>query len=146
MSEHVTFAGSGKNAIGWVLMCLGMIVFLLWAGFGTSFMGWAVLVLIGVSAGYYIVPILRPDSLYLRLDENGLEIADPWLAKLRIQWSQMEELKLVPTTRGGQRLRIVYSRPNSKPGVRTLDSDYTTPLFEILPTLKEWRQRHGTPR
>ncbi|HKS58234.1 MAG TPA: hypothetical protein VJS12_23260 [Steroidobacteraceae bacterium] len=147
MSNEVTFIASRSNALGGVILYLGMPAFMIWIGFGKSLFGLALIIFIGLYGAYYALVLLRPEAMYLRLDEEGLEIGGVLGGKQRIKWADMRELRLARTAKGLRVLKIFYSPPPSstsgRPLVCSIDAEYSAPLTEILATLEQWRKRLG---
>jgi apolipoprotein N-acyltransferase len=147
MSETVTFKGRKTGSLAFALLCLVVAALMVWMGMRDhSFANWAVGIFMGLSAAYYALPVLT-DSVYLRLDEAGLEIGSALRAKERIKWTEICALRLATGHRGLQVLEIMYASTESPTGdsrrKRKLTAEYSAPLTEILATLDMWRERHA---
>lgn len=144
--------GSPKKAVVLLLIALALVaggVFLILQG---ERFGWLV-------AGFFALGIplalfmLRPNSTYLRLDRDGVELSRPF-KPVRLKWSDVDEFHVVRMY-GNKFIGIRYSA--SYPGTPTarklasaitgvegaLPDHFTIPPEEVCQTLNQWRRRFG---
>jgi hypothetical protein len=139
----VTFRAHTKFAYAlWGLFLLATGVSL-WA-FSRQLVGWGWPVGCGLFAVLILPSLFRLRSLYLRVDEDGLETASRYLDKLRIHWREVEKIELVQADhdpgRGREAIRVVYSAPARDELL--IENEYSTPLEEIRQTLDTCRERY----
>jgi hypothetical protein len=139
----VTFRAQTKVAYAiWALFLVATVA-TAWA-FSRDLIGWGWPLGCALFAILFIPSLRRLRSLYLRLDEQGLETASRYMDKLRIGWSEVEEIELVSTDpdpgKGREAIRIVYSAPAKN--VLLIENEYSTPLEEIRQTLDTCRERY----
>jgi hypothetical protein len=92
------------------------------------------------------VPLLIRDSLYLRLDKEGLEICSIFGRKVRIKWTEIELLELRDAAYdGGRTIEIEYSTPDG-PRFRLLQSVYQEQMDVIFGALGKWREMYRQRR
>lgn len=99
--------------------------------------GWGWVVGCVLFAIFCIPPLQRLRSLYLRLDEEGLETGSRHMDKVRVPWREVDKIVLVEMNegpaRGREAIRVVYSTPARNEFV--IEDEFSAPLREILRAL-----------
>jgi hypothetical protein len=139
----VTFRAHTKLAYAiWALFLVATVA-AAWAN-SRKLIGWGWPLGCGLFAILFIPSLRRLRSLYLHLDEEGLETASHYMEKLRIRWGEVEEIEVVTTDpdpgKGREAIRIVYATPAKN--VLLIENEYSTPLEEIRQTLDTCRERY----
>lgn len=136
MTTDVTFRGSTR--IGHALWILGVVATAAsaWA-VSRHVVGWGWLFASALFTFVVILTVLRLRSVYLRLDESGLEIGARYMDTMRIRWREVDNIELVEMgegpAKGREAIRIVYSTPARNEIV--IEDEYNAPLQEILRAL-----------
>ena len=144
MAESITFEASRGTALAMTLASLAAAIFFYFIDRDGAL--WSRLSMAGcaVFAFYSAVPLMKRNSVYLRLDEHGLEIRSRARGSLQIKWRDIHDVHWDEAE--SKTLRIEYWVPLAGKRVRTIENEYTAPLSEILSTLDQWRERYGLPR
>lgn len=144
MVESITFEASRGTALAMTLASLAAAIFFYFIDRDGAL--WSRLSAAGcaVFAVYSAVPLLKRDTVYLRLDEHGLEIRSRARGSLQIKWRDIHDMHWDEAE--SKTLRIEYWVPLVGRRVRSIENEYTAPLSEILSTLNQWRDRYGLPR
>ena len=144
MAESITFQASKGTALAMTLASLAAAVFFFFIDRDGAL--WSRLSMAGcaVFAVYSALPLLRPNAVYLRLDEQSLEIRSRARGSLQIKWRDIHDVHWDEAE--SKTLRIEYWVPLAGKRVRSIENEYTAPLSEILATLNQWRDRYGLPR
>ena len=139
----VTFRAHTKFAYAiWALFLVATLA-AAWA-YSRKLVGWGWPLGCGLFAILFIPSLRRLRSLYLHLDEEGLESASHYMETLRIRWGEVEEIEVVTTDpdpgKGREAIRIVYATPAKN--VLLIENEYSTSLEEIRQTLDTCRERY----
>jgi hypothetical protein len=136
MTTDITFRGSTRVAHVLGILGVAATAASAWA-FSRGIVGWGFLFASALFTLIVIVTLLRLRSLYLRLDESGLESGARYLDTLRVHWREVDNIELVEMgegpAKGRAAIRIVYSTPARNEFV--IEDEYSAPLQEILRAL-----------
>ena len=153
MSESLTYRASRWKAV-WLLLGSAAFValgYLLRAE--QPFIAWACMIFFGLGIPISLIMMLSPNSMYLRLDEEGFEIGS-FVKKTRMKWTDVAGFEL-SSIRGARMIAIIYAPhyqgqqigravASGLSGMEgAISNSYNAPLDEVLETLNAWRSRYG---
>jgi hypothetical protein len=133
MTTDVTFRGSTRVAHALWVFGVAATVASAWA-VSRHVVGWGWLFASALFTVVVVAMVLRLRSLYLRLDESGLETGARYLDKVHVPWREVNKIELVEMNegpaKGREAIRIVYSTPARNELV--IEDEFRAPLQEIL--------------
>lgn len=136
LATPITFRARTTFASGLWILALAGTPASAWA-VSRGHIGWGWIVVFIVFAILFIPPLQRLRSLYLRLDEEGLETGSRHMDKVRVPWREVDKVELVEMgegpARGREAIRIVYSTPAKNEFV--IEDEFSAPLRDILRAL-----------
>jgi hypothetical protein len=156
MSESLTYRASRWKA---VLLLLGSAAFVAMGYFLRAegpFIAWACMIFFGLGIPVSLIMMFSPNSMYLRLDEEGFEMGS-FVKKTRIKWTDVAGFELA-SMRGARMIAIIYAPhyegqqigravASGLSGMEgAISNSYNAPLTEVLQTLNEWQARYGRSR
>lgn len=153
MAESLIIRASRMKAVWLLLASVAFVAigFLLRAE--KPFIAWACIIFFGLGIPLSLVMMFSPNSMYLRLDEEALEMGS-FFKKTRIKWTDVAGFEL-GSIRGARMIAIVYAphyegqsigravAENLSGMQGAIANNYEAPLDELLQTLNEWQQRYG---
>ena len=144
LAEPITFAANRKSALAFTGIFLVLTAFSIWAGLLGLLWGWLSAAFWFVFAALWALPLFSRDSMYVRLDKQGVEISSILMRKTCIKWMEIEELKMGETSDRNELITIVYTSPQTgRRHARNLVDNYSETMAVILWTLNKWRERYG---
>ena len=153
MAESLTYRASRWKAV-WLL--LGSAAFVAIGYFLRAeqpFIAWACMIFFGLGIPISLIMMFSPNSMYLRLDEEGFEMGS-FVKKTRIKWTDVAGFEL-GSIRGAKMIAIIYAPhyegqqigravASGLSGMEgAISNSYNAPLNEVLETLNNWRMRYG---
>ena len=153
MAESLTYHASRWKAV-WLL--LGSAAFVAIGYFLRAeqpFIAWACMIFFGLGIPISLIMMFSPNSMYLRLDEEGFEMGS-FVKKTRIKWTDVAGFEL-GSIRGAKMIAIIYAPhyegqqigravASGLSGMEgAISNSYNAPLNEVLETLNNWRMRYG---
>ena len=153
MAESLTFRASRMKAVWLLLASVAFVAIGYFMRIEKPFIGWACIVFFGLGIPLSLVMMFSPNSMYLRLDEEGFEMGS-FLKKTRIRWTDVAGFEL-GSIRGAKMIAIIYAphyegqqmgravAENLSGMEGAIPNNYEAPLDELLRTLNDWQQRYG---
>jgi hypothetical protein len=156
MAESLTYHASRWKAV-WLL--LGSAAFVAIGYFLRAeqpFIAWACMIFFGLGIPISLIMMFSPNSMYLRLDEEGFEMGS-FVKKTRIKWTDVAGFEL-GSIRGAKMIAIIYAPhyegqqigravASGLSGMEgAISNSYNAPLAEVLKTLSDWHGRYGLRR
>lgn len=153
MSNELTFKRSIKKALLLLLMAVCLVALSWWMTTEKPILGWVGVVFFGLGIPVSLL-MLRPNTTYLRLTQEGFDIVAMSRAST-YKWADVEGFH-IGQIRGAKMVGIVFSHAYEKQrSARAVASalggmegaiadNYTAPVEVVCATLNEWKARSGS--
>jgi hypothetical protein len=153
MAESLTFRASRMKAVWLLLASSAFVAIGYFMRAEQPFVAWACIVFFGLGIPLSLVMMFSPNSMYLRLDEEGFEMGS-FIKKTRIKWTDVAGFEL-GAIRGAKMIAIIYAPhyegqqigravASGLSGMEgAIANNYNAPIDEVLTTLNEWQRRYG---
>ena len=153
MAEERTYHGSRSKAVFVLLASIAFVVIGYFMRVEKPLIGWACMIFFGLGIPLGLMLLFSPNSVYLRLDSEGFEMAS-FAKKTRIKWTDVAGFEHA-SIRGAKMIAIIYAPhyEGQKAGRAVAEhlsgmegaiaNSYNAPLDEVLAALNEWRARYN---
>lgn len=153
MTEPLNFRASRMKAFWLLLAAVAFVTIGFFMRAEKPLIAWACILFFGLGIPLSLVMMFSPNSMYLRLDEEGFEMGS-FFKKNRVKWTDVAGFELA-SIRGARMIAIIYAphyegqqigraiAENLSGMEGAIPNNYNAPLDELLPTLNEWQQRYG---
>ena len=150
--DPVIFRGSRSKALVLLVLSVGFVFLGWWLTMEHPVLGWLCVAFfgLGIPASLFM---LRPNSTYLRLDADGLDVVS-MSRHLKLKWGDVDAFRMA-RIHGAKMIAIDYSAEYTRQktgravalalaGMEGAIADhYSVPLEQVLQTLTEWKARHA---
>jgi hypothetical protein len=159
MGNTLTFVASRRKALPVLIASICFVALGAWTASERPLLGWLMVAWFGLVILPLLVLSLLPSmSMYLRLDEEGLEMVSLLRRyKLKLKWSDVADFRMRRSlSTGGLKCIVIIFHPEYKQrrGSRALaaalsgmeasiGNQYDATLEQILEALTAWRHRYG---
>ena len=145
------FRGSLKKALLLLVISIGFVILGAWLTTETPLLGGLCVAFFGLGIPASLI-MMRPNSTYLKLDADGIEIVS-MSRHLKLKWSDVEAFRMA-SIHGAKMIAIDYSAEYTRQkaaravasalsGMEGAIADhYRASLEQVLQTLNEWKARH----
>lgn len=153
MTEPLNFRASRMKALWLLLGAVAFVVIGFFLRAEKPFIAWACIIFFGLGIPLSLVMMFSPNSMYLRLDEEGFEMGS-FFKKYRVKWTDVAGFELA-SIRGAKMIAIIYAPhyegqqigravASGLSGMEgAISNSYNAPLNEVLETLNTWQARYG---
>src|SRR5262245_20535442 len=150
--NSLTFAASRGKALLLLLASICFVALGAWATSEKPLLGWLAVAFFGLGIPLSLLMLL-PNSMYLRLDEEGFEMGS-FLRKHKYKWTDVAAFEMA-SIRGAKMIAIAF-HPDYKQqqlgravaaslsGMEgAISNSYNATLEEIVEALTTWKRRYG---